>query len=170
MAACRTSVIAERGDRVPMLPGSCLRERSRIMLIWQAHQGKIESVAISPDGRYLATATEAPGSLYSGFEYWEVGTQTNGELAIQVLAGSDQIARIRKGSRAFLAAGTARSVTVWRATDWELLADLDLPYAYELVFGPGEMPLLAASSCGNIVIWTDAARLIRRFDSTVSRL
>ena len=34
------------------------------MLVWQAHKGKIESAAFSPDGQFLATATGGTQAVY----------------------------------------------------------------------------------------------------------
>ena len=33
------------------------------MIVWQAHKGKIESMAFAPDGRFLATATGLNGKV-----------------------------------------------------------------------------------------------------------
>jgi WD40 repeat protein len=128
------------------------------MLIWQAHKGKIESAAFSADGRLLATATGGTRTVY----LWD---PTTGHL-VRRLAGTWP-SGLRLGSvkavafardAPLLAAGTSRSVTVWRTDSWELVADLDHPHARELAFGPGASPRLAASNATRVAIWDDAGR------------
>src|SRR5438128_99137 len=114
------------------------------MLVWQAHKGKIESMAFAADGRLLATATGGTRTVH----LWE---PTTGQL-VRKLTGDwpDGRALEPVKSVAFapaaplFAAGTSRSVTVWRTDTWELTGDLRAEYAYELAFGPGAVPVLAA--------------------------
>lgn len=131
------------------------------MLIWQAHKGKIESAAFSADGRFLATTTGITRMVY----LWE---PTTGKL-VRKLTGDwldgRQLGAVESVAFApgapLLAAGTQRSVTVWRTDTWELLADLAdsrLSHFHEVVFGPGERPLLAASTVNHVAVWKDASR------------
>src|SRR5262245_49347952 len=109
------------------------------MLVWQAHKGKIESMAFAPDGRFLATATGGTRTVY----LWE---PTTGKL-VRKLTGDWPDGHRGLGSvlsvgfapgAPLLAAGTSRSVTLWRTDTWDLTSDLDTGGAYELAFGPGD--------------------------------
>ena len=128
------------------------------MLVWQAHKGKIESMAFAPDGRLLATATGGTRTVY----LWE---PTTGQL-VRKLTGDwpdgrtlESVKSVAFAPKAPLfAAGTSRSVTVWRTDTWDLVADLDTGFAYELAFGPGETPPLAASEASYLSLWDDPGR------------
>src|SRR5438067_10997067 len=129
------------------------------MFVWQAHKGKVDSLAFGPDGRLLATATGGTRTVH----LWEPTTGT----LVRKLAGDwpDGRGLGAVKSVAFapgaplLAAGTARSVTVWRTDNWVPVADLATAYAYELAFGPGASPRLAASSSyDHTGIWDDPGR------------
>jgi WD40 repeat protein len=129
------------------------------MLVWQAHKGKIESMAFAPDGRFLATATGGTRTVY----LWE---PTTGKLARKLTGdwpdghrGLGAVLSVAFAPDApLLAAGTYRSVTLWRTDTWELASDLDTGCAHELAFGPGEAPMLAASEARDTTIWDDAGR------------
>lgn len=117
------------------------------MLIWQAHRGKIESAAFTPDGRLLATATGGIRDPY----LWN---PTTGTLARKAFGARGKVKSVCFAPHAPLfAAGTDRSVTVWRTDSWLTTDELALPYAYELAFGPGADPLLVASSPEGTRIW-----------------
>ncbi len=122
------------------------------MLIWQAHKGKIESAAFSPDGRLLATATGGTRAPY----LWE---PTTGKLIRRLDGASGPVKSVAFAPDApVFAAGTARSVTVWRTDTWDVTSELHIDYAYELAFGPGATPVLAASSMEGVGVWDDAGR------------
>ena len=129
------------------------------MFVWQAHKGQVDSLAFGPDGRLLATGTGGTRTVH----LWEPTTGT----LVRKLAGDwpDGRGLGAVKSVAFapgaplLAAGTARSVTVWRTDNWVPVADLATAYAYELAFGPGASPRLAASSSyDHTGIWDDPGR------------
>jgi WD40 repeat protein len=122
------------------------------VLIWQAHKGKIESAAFSPDGRLLATATGGTRTPY----LWE---PTTGKL-VRKLDGATRVVKsvCFAPDAPLFAAGTALSVVVWRTDTWNVIAELRLDYAYELAFGPGTVPVLAASNAVDIGVWDDAGR------------
>ena len=122
------------------------------MLIWQAHKGKIESAAFSPDGQVLATATGGTTAPY----LWE---PTTGRRA-RTLAGVSWPVKsvcFALGAPLF-AAGTARRICVCDTGTWNVIAELQMEYAFELAFGPGARPTLAASNADEIGLWSDAGR------------
>lgn len=128
------------------------------MLTWQAHKGTIESMAFSADGRVLATATGTTRTVH----LWD---PTTGKLVRKltgdwpddrVLGPVKSVAFARDAP--LLAAGTARSVTVWQTDTWEVLADLALAYVYELAFSAGDTPRLAASNSNGVGLWAEAGR------------
>src|SRR5215212_5692851 len=122
------------------------------MLIWQAHKGKIESAAFSPDGQLLATATGGTGAPY----LWE---PTSGKLVRKLEGASGKVKSVCFAPDAPLfATGTDESVTVWRTDTWAVTGELKIDYAYELAFGPGETPVLAASDMDGVGVWTDPGR------------
>jgi WD40 repeat protein len=122
------------------------------MLIWQAHKGKIESAAFSPDGKFLATATGGTTAPY----LWE---PTSGKLIRRPEGASGKIKSVCFAPHAPLfAAGTDESVTVWRTDTWTVTGELKIEYAYELAFGPGESPVLAASNMDIVGVWNDGGR------------
>ncbi|QJW93672.1 WD40 repeat domain-containing protein [Frigoriglobus tundricola] len=122
------------------------------MLIWQAHKGKIESAAFSPDGQLLATATGGTSAPY----LWE---PTTGKRARTLAGASGPVKSVCFAPDAPLfAAGTARSICVWDTGTWDLLAELRMEYAFELAFGPGARPTLAASNANTLGLWYDAGR------------
>jgi WD40 repeat protein len=128
------------------------------MLTWQAHKSAIEAMAFSADGRVLATATGGTRTV----NLWD---PTTGKLVRKLTADwpdGRTLGRVKSVAFArgapLLAAGTDRSVTVWRADTWELLADLERVAAYELAFGPGVTPVLAASSAYSAALWEDPGR------------
>ncbi len=122
------------------------------MLIWQAHKGKIESAAFSPDGQLLATATGGTRASY----LWE---PTTGKLASKLAGASGLVKSVCFAPDGPLfAAGTARSVCVWDTGTWNVIAELPMENAFELAFGPGARPTLAASNADEIGLWSDAGR------------
>jgi WD40 repeat protein len=122
------------------------------MLIWQAHRGKIDSAAFSPDGRLLVTATGGVRTPY----LWE---PTTGQLVRKLAGASGTVKSVcfARDARLF-AAGTTRSVCLWNVDTWSVIAELSMEHAHELAFGPGETPTLAASSLDGVGIWEVAAR------------
>lgn len=128
------------------------------MLTWQAHKGKIESMAFSGDGRVLATATGGTRTVH----LWE---PTTGKLVRKLTAdwhdgrGSGVVKSVAFARDApLLAAGTNWCVTVWHTNTWTPQAELDAEYTYELAFGPGTTPKFAASSAELVALWDDPAR------------
>lgn len=133
------------------------------MLVWQAHKGKIESMAFAPDGRLLATATGGTCNVHM----WD---PTSGKLARkpdtdaqgQKLTPVKSVAFARDAP--LFAAGTYRRVTVWNTDTWEPVADTDHSVGfYEVAFGPGDTPTLAASESLEVRIWTDAGRAAKEY-------
>jgi WD40 repeat protein len=66
------------------------------------------------------------------------------------------------GAKLF-AAGAAECICVWNTETWTVVAELALRHAYELAFGPGAEPVLAASGAGfpgppGAAAWDDAGR------------
>ncbi len=128
------------------------------MLVWQAHKGKIESMAFAADGGLLATATGGTRTVH----LWE---PTTGKLVRKLTGdwpdgrGLAQVKSVAFASGAPLfAAGTARSLTVWRTDTWEAVADLDSQSAYELAFSPGADPMLAAAEARWVDLWDQPGR------------
>ena len=120
------------------------------MLIWQAHKGKIESVAFSPDGQLLATATGGTKTPY----LWE---PTTGKLVRKLDGERGPVQSVGFAPDAPLfAAGAAEALRVWRTDTWEVCAELRIEYALELAFGPGPTPMLAAEFGGRVRVWNDA--------------
>ena len=128
------------------------------MLIWQAHKGRIESAAFSPEGRYLATATGGSHLLY----LWDTSTGTlvqkleePGPYGLGV--GTIQAVEFAKDAP-LMAVGASRCLTVWRTGVWKPLVHLRMERTYELAFGPGPAPILAASATGVVGVWNEAGR------------
>jgi WD40 repeat protein len=125
------------------------------MLIWQAHKGKIESAAFSPDGLLLATATGSTRAPY----LWE---PTSGKLVRRLEGSVGAVKAVAFAPDAPLfAAGTERNVIVWSTDTWEVLAELPINYAFELAFGPGKTPMLAAGGAQHVLVWTGAGTSAR---------
>src|SRR5687768_7055687 len=117
------------------------------MFAWQAHKGKVRSLAFSPDGRLLATAT-GTGRILS---LWNPVT---GE-AIRKLkpSGPDRAAlSVAFAPHAPLfAAGMSEHPYVWNTETWQQVAVLKgttrwgwAGNYFELAFGPGPTPALVA--------------------------
>jgi WD40 repeat protein len=122
------------------------------MLIWQAHKGKIESAAFSPDGQLFATATGGARFPY----LWE---PTSGKLVRKLEGAADDVQAVAFAPDAPLfAAGTPAGTAVWRTDTWEVVSRLEFGLTYELAFGPGPTPMLAAAGSRDIVSWTDAGK------------
>jgi WD40 repeat protein len=120
------------------------------MLIWQAHKGKIVSAAFAPDGSLFATATGGARMPY----LWE---PTSGKL-VRKLEGADgdvQAVGFAPDAPLF-AAGTPLGITVWRTDTWEVVSRLRCGITYDLAFGPGPQPMIAAVGSYSVVSWTDA--------------
>lgn len=128
------------------------------MIVWQAHKGKIESLAFSTDGRFLATATGGTRTVH----LWDA---TTGTLARKLSAnwpdarslGAVKAVAFAPGAPLVVAA-TDRSATVWDTTTWEPVSDLRVVYTYEMSIGPGEKPTLAASNYDGVELWDDFGR------------
>ncbi|WP_439620616.1 WD40 repeat domain-containing protein [Gemmata sp.] len=128
------------------------------MIAWKAHGGTIESMAFSADGRVLATATGGTRTVH-------LSDPTTGALARKLTGdwpdgrGLHSVKAVAFAPHApLLAAGSARSVAVWNTDTWEPVADLGSALAYELAFGPGERPALAASDSMGTAVYADAGR------------
>ena len=131
------------------------------MFVWQAHKGSVRAIAFSPDGTRLVTVTGSSRSV----SLWNPIT---GELARKLDLGiRDRVAL----SVAFapdaplLAVGMSGSVRVWDTVNWNELAILAgrergmSDGFYEVAFGRGSNPLLAAGAANRVCIWDDAGRV-----------
>src|SRR6266545_3407019 len=108
------------------------------MLIWQAHKGKIESAAFAPDGRLFATATGGAKSPY----LWDPSC---GKLVRKLEGAPHAVQTVAFAPDAPLfAAGTRFGIAVWRTDTWEVVSRLQFRSTYDLAFGPGPAPVLAA--------------------------
>ena len=120
------------------------------MLIWQAHKGKIESAAFAPDGQLFATATGGARAPY----LWD---PTSGTIVRKPegAPGVVQAVAFAPGAPLF-AAGTPNGIAVWRTDTWEVVSQLRFQSTYDLAFGPGPKPVLAAAGSHHVATWTDA--------------
>ncbi len=117
-------------------------------------------MAFAADGSILATTTGNTRTVY----LWE---STTGKLLRKLSGewphghGLGAVKAVGFAPHAPLfAAGTTRSVTIWRTDTWVPIAELNTNSAniYELAFGPGESPSIAAASSMGVSIWHDAGR------------
>ncbi|MCE9566049.1 MAG: hypothetical protein K8U57_28855 [Planctomycetes bacterium] len=127
------------------------------MIVWKAHVGKIESMAFSADGQLLATATGGTRTVHLWEPTGKLVRKLTGNWPNGRTLGTVKAVAFASGAP-LLAAATSRSVTLWRTDTWELVADLNTALAYELAFGPGEHPVLAAAESRDTAIWADAGR------------
>jgi WD40 repeat protein len=129
------------------------------MFVWQAHKGKVRSLAFSPDGSLLATAT-GTGRIVS---LWNPLT---GEQVRKVSPKSqDRAANAVAFAPAapLFAVGLHSAVHVWNTRTWEPVAVLTglqrwSGAYFELAFGPGPAPRLAAGDARSAHVWEDAGR------------
>jgi WD40 repeat protein len=122
------------------------------MLIWQAHKGKIESAAFSPDGQLFATATGGARSPY----LWDPST---GKIVRKLEGAADVVQTVAFAPGASLfAAGTPAGIAVWRTDTWEVVSRLNFGFTYDLAFGPGPAPMLAVAGSHDVVAWTEAGK------------
>lgn len=147
------------------------------MFVWQAHKGKIRSLAFGPDGRLLATAT---GSS----RFVSLWNPVTGKLAHKlepkprlrppppVPASSRYTLQPTPFDRAALAvafapdaplfaAGMSDSVRIWNTASWQEVATLTgqerwVGGFFELTFGPGPAPRVAAGDSRAVRVWDDA--------------
>lgn len=127
------------------------------MFVWQAHKGKIRSLAFSPDGTRLATATGKTRLV----ALWNPVT---GELVRKLEpGGADRAVQ----SVAFapdaplFAAGMTNSIRVWSTADWTVVAVLagrerGTGAFYELTFGRGPAPRIAGGESRRVHVWENA--------------
>jgi WD40 repeat protein len=119
------------------------------MFIWQAHKGKIVSAAFAPDGSLFATATGGARLPY----LWE---PTSGKLVRKLEGALDVVQSVSFAPDGPLfAAGTPVGITVWRTDTWEVVSQLRFRLTYDLAFGPGPQPMIAAAGSHSVVSWTD---------------
>ena len=127
------------------------------MFVWQAHKGKVRSMAFSPDGKVLATATG------SSERAWLWNPQT-GELVRRLSFGTEVgvlSVGFAPGAPLFAAGGTA-TVRLWDADTWRELAVLrtaswDGGY-YAVAFSGGPTPRLAAANPQRAFVWDNLPR------------
>lgn len=128
------------------------------MFVWQAHRGKVRSLAFSPDGSLLATAT-GTGRLVS---LWN---PTTGALVrkLQPVGADRAVWSVAFAPGApLVAAGLSASVCVWSTVDWSPVATFVAqrrwsgPY-YELALGHGSAPGVAGAGASGVCVWADAA-------------
>ncbi len=122
------------------------------MLVWQAHKGRIESAAFSPDGTLLATTTGGTRVV----RLWESNT---GRLVRRLEGTSGSVQSVAFAPNAALfAAGTSEGIGVWDTISWSRIAVLALHTARELAFGSGSSPILIASNSPHTLLWEDTGR------------
>src|SRR5437764_5219687 len=106
------------------------------MFVWQAHKGKVRSLAFSPDGRLLATATGTSRLI----SLWDPRT---GKVVRRLDPGAEHRATLSvafaPGAPLFAAGAAGRTMTpgsvrVWDTDRWQTVARLQ-GYAAELTFG-----------------------------------
>lgn len=128
------------------------------MFVWQAHKGKVRSLAFSPDGGLVATTSgtsrlvslwdPATGQLVRKLD---PGTRDRGTLAVGFAPGAP-----------LFAASMTESVRIWDTRTWEPLTLLHAREAwagngYEVAFGPGPAPRLAVGEARIVRVWENAA-------------
>jgi len=129
------------------------------MFVWQAHQGRIRSLAFSPDGQLLATAT-GTGRLIS---LWNPLTGERVRKLSPKCSDRATNAVAFAPATPLFAAGLHRSVRVWNTQSWEEVdvltaAELWAGSYFELVFGPGTTPSLAAADSRKVRVWEELGR------------
>src|SRR5262245_2542569 len=120
------------------------------MFRWQAHKGAIQSLAFSPAADLLATATGSTRSIH----LWDPRT---GKRVRKLEAGGAVQAVAFAPGAPLVAAAVRGLVRVWETGAWDWVADLDNQDAYELAFGHGPRPALAAAAARNVLTWSDAS-------------
>ena len=121
------------------------------MFRWQAHKAAIQALAFDPRGELIATATGSSKFVH----LWD---RLTGRLARKLDAALPVQAVAFAPDAPLVAAATARSaVRVWETGGWARVADLDTNSAFELAFGPGQKPVLAASPAGFLSVWLDGS-------------
>lgn len=128
------------------------------MLVWQAHKGKILSLAFSPDGRTLATAT-GTNRLVS---LWNPVT---GELIRKLKpgAGKSVYSVAFAPDAPLFAAGMNGLACVWNTETWSQVSTLGPASGwaggfFEMTFARGVNPRLAGSDSNRVRIWDDASQ------------
>ncbi len=127
------------------------------MFVWQAHKGKVRSLAFSPDGHFLATVT-GKSRLVS---LWNPVT---GALVRKLESSSDERVALSVAfapDAPLFAAGMTKSVRVWDTASWTVVAVLTgrerwSGNYYELAFGRGPNPRLAAGEARHVHVWENA--------------
>ena len=126
------------------------------MLVWQAHKGRIGSIAFHPEGTVLATATGGTSSVY----LWN---PTTGKPVRKLAAGASVASVAFAPAAPLLAASAEARIYIWNTDTWELVAILVCLRAYELAFSSGSNPTLAAVRYGNVEVWADASKTTERW-------
>ncbi|VTS03462.1 het-r : HET-R (Fragment) OS=Podospora anserina GN=het-r PE=4 SV=1: WD40: WD40: WD40: WD40 [Gemmata massiliana] len=130
------------------------------MFVWQAHKGKVRAIAFSPDGTALVTASGSARSV----SLWNPLT---GELIRKLDLGvrdRDAQSVAFAPDAPLLAVGMSGSVRVWDTVNWNELAILigrdrkGSDGFYELAFGRGPNPRLAAGTASRVSVWNDSGR------------
>lgn len=131
------------------------------MLVWEAHKVKILSLAFSPSGQLLATATGT-----TRFNW--LWNPTTGELVrkLKPIGGRTVYAGAFAPDAPLFASGMNGVVCIWNTENWEQVATLGpsgLSGTWaggfsEMVFSRGPTPRLAASDGNRVRIWEDAGQ------------
>lgn len=138
----------------PILPEviNSVRERN----ILRGHQGWVISVAVSRDGKYIAT-----GSEDSTVRVWSI----KGEL-LQILKGHrDRVNSVAISSNGkYIASGSAdATVRLWSIAG-KLLKSLQLKDRVNSVsFSPSSDRIMTGSSDGTVQLWSTEGQLLRTF-------
>ena len=106
----------------------------------------LKDVALSPDGKYLATCTDR------GVKVWETATQR--EVAA-LGGGGTAVVFSRDGKRLAVSGGGKAAVTLWSLESFQELLTLEAPWGYFFApdFSPDGNVLGAMEALGSLHLW-----------------